>query len=490
MAKQRTLVDCYTDEPAGLGVPPFLGTWARLAAGQARTLPAYLTIDDVRLASLSAPCPPHTLDPPTGRTKSSLLNTTRPYAEIRTILQQTDQFIIVAGIQTPGKYLRAVPGTLHEIGNLLKPYRGTKILTGPAAALGSQSFGGRYAEQAEAFFDEMRPITFTDYDEVQEWFLKGAAIASSYPGRCIVELETGRGCPRNPGCSFCTEPLKGSVLWRAPELVLEEAKQLRSLGVQAFRLGKQSCMFSYCNGAVSDLEQLLSGMAALNPTVLHIDNANPAMVTEERVKLFVRYLTPGSTAAMGAESFDPAVITANNLNTNFEQTLAAVEILNRLGGHRGENGMHALLPGINILLGLAGETRETLEKNFSGLKHILDAGLMIRRINIRQVAIFPGTKMAEVGMRYLRKNKRHYKSWMERVRREIDFPFLQRLFPKGTVLTNCASEVHEGNVTFLRQLGSYPIIVGVRERLPLDNEYRIRVVDHMLRSLVGEVEDC
>ena len=45
---------------------------------------------------------------------------------------------------------------------------------------------------------------------------------------------------------------------------------------------------------------------------------------------------------------------------------------------------------------------------------------------------------------------------------------LQRLFPVGTVLKDLCSEVHNGDMTFMRQIGSYPIVVGVHERLPLE----------------------
>ena len=39
MARNRTIVDCYTGEPAGLGVPPFIGVWGRYLAGTYRDEP-------------------------------------------------------------------------------------------------------------------------------------------------------------------------------------------------------------------------------------------------------------------------------------------------------------------------------------------------------------------------------------------------------------------------------------------------------------------
>ncbi|MBM4027054.1 MAG: radical SAM protein [Planctomycetes bacterium] len=547
----RTILDCYTDEPAGLGVPPFIGVWPRYAAGWHRSMgvppmnsrsmgvppmdsgawagcPCYLTIDDLRLVRYVESVPKVTIDPPAGRTHIEVLNHTRPYEEIKQVLANTEELIIVVGVQTPGKYLSARPGTLREVGKLLSvagvpparaedlrssmrrrdafdtrgqdardtgaaspsryPFR--TVLTGPVLTGGTQFRGGARPQLPEAGdFDELHPLVFDTYEDLQPHALAGARLITQMPrlANRIVELETGRGCPREKGCSFCTEPIKQSVLWRRPELVIEEAKALMALGARALRLGKQSCIYSYEGGGPRKLETLLAGLAALKPTVLHIDNANPAMIDERRTELFVKYLTPGSTAAMGIESFDPEVTKANNLNCPYDLAFEAIRTVNRLGGQRGENGCHALLPGINILLGLAGETPETLDRNFAALKRIFAEGLLIRRINIRRVVPFPGTPLYEqAGQKYLRRNQRLYTPWIEKVRQEIDIPMLQKLFPVGTVLKDLCSEVHNGGTTFMRQIGSYPIVVAVWERLPLNEFFNVRVVGYRRRSLLAE----
>jgi radical SAM superfamily enzyme with C-terminal helix-hairpin-helix motif len=324
---------------------------------------------------------------------------------------------------------------------------------------------------------------------LQPHALRGARLIAQMPrlANRIVEIETGRGCPRVPGCSFCTEPIKQTVLWRRPELVMEEVRALMDCGARGFRLGKQSCIYSYEGGDPQKIETLLSGLAALGPTVLHVDNANPAMIDARRTELFVKYLTPGSTAAMGIESFDPEVTKANNLNCPYDLAFEAIRTVNRLGGERSANGCHALLPGVNLLLGLAGETAETLERNFAALQRILDEGLLIRRLNIRRVVPFPGTRLyAEAGHKYLRQNRQYYQPWIEKVRREIDIPLLQKLFPVGTVLKDLCSEVHNGGTTFMRQIGSYPIVVAVWERLPLNEFFDVRVTGYRRRSLLAE----
>jgi len=393
-------------------------------------------------------------------------------------------------VQTPGKYLSARPGTLHEVNKLLAPFKVRRILTGPVLSGGTQYRGGFRPQRPQAEdFEELRPFLFESYDELQPWALRGASFIRQMPrlDKRIVEIETGRGCPRGEGCSFCTEPIKHKVQWRDAGHVVEEVKALMDAGARAFRLGKQSCIYSYEGGDPQKIEAMLSALAALKPEVLHLDNANPAMVNEQRTELFVKYLTPGNTAAMGVESFDPEVAKANNLNSTYDMTFEAIRTINRIGGIRGDNGCHALLPGINILLGLAGETPETLDKNLAALQRILDEGLLVRRINIRRVVPFPGTRLyEEVGQKVLRQNRRHYTRWTHTVREKIDVPMLRKLFPPGTVLKNLCSEVHNGTTTFMRQIGSYPILVAVHERLPLDEFFNVRITGYMRRSLTGE----
>ncbi len=119
---RRTILDCYTDEPAGLGVPPFIGVWPRYAAGLFEDEPTYLTIDDIRLVRYVEYVPEVVIDPPYGRTHLEVLNHTRSYEEIRQVLENTDELVIIVGVQTPGKYLSARPGTLHEVEKLLRSF--------------------------------------------------------------------------------------------------------------------------------------------------------------------------------------------------------------------------------------------------------------------------------------------------------------------------------------------------------------------------------
>ncbi|MEK6984063.1 MAG: radical SAM protein [Nanoarchaeota archaeon] len=484
-----TILDCYTDEPAGLGVPPYLGTYPRYIAGYLNEDAYYLTIDDIRLWRKHNGISKNTR--PSQKTDITIYNLTANYENVKKVLENTDTLIVVLGVHVPGKYLSAVPGTLHEVIPMIRELRCRKILTGPAV-FGTQLFGGRFFEKADlGVFDKVDFSMFNfKYDDVKEYAIRGAQIAKQIPDYRMIEIETGHGCDIGK-CSFCTEPIKNRVEFREKENVLKEIIEFYSLGCRYFRLGKQTCFYTFPY-AVDLLKEIRNDCPEIK--VLHIDNVNPVKVVLDKkndfeiTKAIVKYCTSGNIAAFGVESFDIEVVKANTLNTPPQIAYEATKILNKYGAERGEDGMPRFLPGINIIFGLRGESKKTHEENMKWLKRIYDEGLMLRRINIRQVAIFEGTSLFNEGKdKFLRKNKKLYWKWRNEIRQKIDWPMLQRVIPKGTILKECYAEIYDGNTTFCRQFGTYPIIVGVKGRLELKKFYDLEVISHMLRSVTGKV---
>jgi radical SAM superfamily enzyme with C-terminal helix-hairpin-helix motif len=489
------ILDCYTDEPAGLGVPPYLGTYPRYLAGailEQKDAVYYLTIDDLRLLKKFSSKPPKHEK----KTNIRIHNLTSNCFNAGNILKRADVLVIVAGVQTPGKYLSAEPATIKEITRLVSGLKCKKVLTGPAV-FGTQLEGGKFFERTEKeifdFVDEAF-LGISDYEKIKKFAVRGAEILKQIPYPIIAEIETGGGCPRMPGCSFCTEPIKSKLEFREQKDIHSEMKALYSYGARHFRLGKQSCFYSYKNYSPDEIKNLLEPIRKSFPEIktLHIDNVNPSLVIREKgrqiTELIVKYCTAGNVAAFGVESFDEKVIKDNNLNTTPEQTVDAVKIINEVGGKRADNGMHHFLPGINLLFGLKSESKESFEKNYYWLKKILDSNLLLRRINIRQVAIFKGTKLhEEVGNKFIKKNKKYYWSWRHMIRQQIDLPMLKKLVPTGTIIKDARAEIYDGNTTFCRQFGSYPLIIGIKKRLELNKLYNIKVTAHMLRSAVGEI---
>ncbi|NJE07457.1 radical SAM protein [Thermococcus sp. M39] len=518
------IVDGYTDEPAGLGVPPYLGIYPRYAYGAIKKARKdaqifYLTIDDLRFTF-------------EGEQGIKTKNKTPNVFKVREILSKADLIIYIGGLHTPGKYLSAVPSQVEEVARFLKQFNGTKILGGPAfmgsAHQGGTKISSRELMLANQIFDyvvygdleaflydfltnpkDADPFRFRTYNELRDYALLGAEVVKQfpdYPEFVIVEIETQRGCPKAMGiggCSFCTEPVRYRKVENRPiKDIIEEIELLYKLGVRHFRIGRQSCIFSYMakpNGRVpipnpDAIEKLFKGIreAAPNLKTLHVDNANPAVIAnypEKSIRIakaLIKYGTSGNVVAFGLETADPKVAKKNNLNATAEETYEAVKILNEVGAKRGPNGMPWLLPGINIIFGLPGETKKSYEITFQFLKRLVDDGLMVRRINIRQVVVFPGTPLWFMKDKVKTEKHKHLiKHYKYKIRHEIDLPMLKRVVPVGTILRDVRAEVYDNGLTYGRQIGSYPLIVGIPKQIELNKFYDVLIVDHGFRSITG-----
>ena len=103
---------------------------------------------------------------------------------------------------------------------------------------------------------------------------------------------------------------------------------------------------------------------------------------------------------------------------------------------------------------------------------------MVRRINIRQV--LPIRREFSV-----RVDQRRFKRFKEEVREDIDRVMLERVAPYGTVLRDVYMELQDGNTTFGRQIGSYPLLVGVPYKVDTERFRDIFVTDWGFRSITG-----
>jgi radical SAM superfamily enzyme with C-terminal helix-hairpin-helix motif len=454
MGRKAILLDGYVDEPAMLGVPPYLSPLARYCYGALASAGwdvEYYTIDGLREGAR---------------------------------LYDADMLAVIHGAIVPGKYLRGMPISARELASVARSFRGTKVVGGAAVrfSAGESEFAD-FDHVADKDLDAMlwgvasggEPSDrWRTSKEWAKWSLAGAAMASrhpDFPQPLVAEVDTSRGCVRYicGGCSFCSEPSYGEPYFRPSDEIAAEVGALAGAGVVNFRLGGQACIYSYMADGVGEsetptpnvpaLRRLFEGVrrAAPDLKVLHLDNANPAVIAEspeesrEATEVFVTNCTSGNVLALGLESADPAVREANNLNATAEQVDFSVRLMNEVGGKKGANGLPALLPGINFLAGLDGETRRTFDINLAFLRGLLDDGLAVRRINIRQVS----PRIRDFNTR------RHYadfRRFKEIVRREIDAPMLERLAPAGTALRDVYVEIRIGGATFGRQPGSYPIL--------------------------------
>ncbi len=280
------------------------------------------------------------------------------------------------------------------------------------------------------------------------------------------------------------EPLRGRPLQRDPRAIIEEVRALYIMGARNFRLGRQADILVYGSKelgaeewpkpAPETLEKLFRGIRAVAPDlkVLHIDNVNPGTIarhTDESLKalkVIVKYHTPGDVAAMGLETADPKVAKVNDLNTTPEEALKAIEIVDKVGAARGYNGLPHLLPGLNFILGLPGETAETYYHNRAFLEEVLRRGYLVRRVNIRRLLPLPSTRVWRMRHGVHRRLEAKARSFIKWVREVFDVDMLRRIVPAGTRLRGLWVESCADGLCYARQPGSYPLTVTLRGKLP------------------------
>ncbi|MFB6157815.1 MAG: radical SAM protein [Haloferacaceae archaeon] len=504
-----TVVDGYVDEPAHFGVPPYVSTYPRFTAGA--LVDAGVPRDAVTY---------HTID--------ALRDERDRWRDVA----DADLLVYVGGMTVPGKYVGGTPAEPDEVRDLAWTAEGTTVLGGPVRfGVGEENAGAQETARDDLDYDfvamgdieaavhdlvrdglEGYNDRYRTYDEVARWAREGAFVVEDHPNHpdyLIAELETSRGCAYR--CSFCTEPMYGDPGFRTAESVVREVEALYDRGVRHFRLGRQADILAFGGDGEAPnpdaLRRLYGGIREVAPDLgtLHLDNMNPVTIVDypersrEGIRIIAEHNTPGDTAAFGLESADPVVQEQNNLLVSADECLEAVRVVNEEAGWRpGEDPADAptygeaaprrlpkLLPGINLVHGLQGERAETFEHNRRFLDRVLDEGLMLRRVNIRQVMAFEGTDMAETGADLAHEHKKRFKSYKREVREAVDRPMLRRVAPPGTVLPDVHLEYHEDGRTFGRQLGTYPLLVGIPGERPLGGTLDVAVVDYGYRSVTG-----
>ena len=508
------ILDGYEDEPAAFGVPPYVGFHIRYVCGvfeQHKIDYTYMTIDQWRLTSQQ---------------------------ERQEVLRTTEGFVCIAGAVVPGRYIRGTPISRKESTELIRLLpRDIPALFGGWAVRGWKQQGWLPLRSNLFLAVQDTDATLNQFlkngtwkherrnaEEWTTWAQLGATskAVTHHPdlgtdekkGPLTYEVEVYQGCVRfKRGCKFCIEPKKGIPIWRTPDDIIREVKLAHDSGVQHVRLGGMTDTYTYMAEGVKDLEypipnpepiaQLLHGLREDDRLgILHTDNGNPSIIAEniepstEITKTLVETLSDGAVLSFGLESADPNVHAANWLNCDAQQLKSALRLINEYGRGRGERGLPKLLPGLNFIAGLNGERPETYDMNLNLLRELRNEGLLLRRINIRQVE---GEGFQEIP-------QSEFKQFKSAVRETIDTPLLQELFPLGHVLRDVHWETHDGRtrlpvhlteehtgnsihgragLTFGRQIGAYPILIGVPYHIPLESSSNIMITGHGARSITG-----
>ena len=200
---------------------------------------------------------------------------------------------------------------------------------------------------------------------------------------------------------------------------------------------------------------------------------------------------PGTAAALVALLAYSEVVEANALTCTAQILLRAVANINEAGGHAGPRGLPVLLPGLNLIYGLPGETHRTHYENLSWLVRILDAGYLCHRINVRQARAYPGTGLSARQQVAAPPSAEHFGTWKADVSHVFDQPMKQRVYPAGMTIGGLHSFFVTARGTWHRRLGSYPIqVVEAGAVRPLFEDTGLVVTGHEPRHLYGARPDA
>ena len=59
------------------------------------------------------------------------------------------------------------------------------------------------------------------------------------------------------------------------------------------------------------------------------------------------------------------------------------------------------------------------------------------------------------------------------------------MLPLSNILYNVYTELYIGNITFGRQMGSYPLLVGIPGKFPLNQNINVKIIDYGFRSITA-----
>ena len=283
--KYDVIVDCYTDEPSGLGVPPFLSVHSRYIVGaleEKNIKYYYLTIDDLRYSEGERHLE--------NSFNKRIINTTVNKEMVKEVLSNSQNIYVVMGCFVKYEYVSAEPPTFTEVESLLKPYNNRKLLfyslggneltrenirkTVPQDLFEEIIFGNTY----NYFINEKENRFKPNYDKLKNIAIKSSSVLKQLNRPLVMEIETATGCNRKPGCTFCIEGMRGLPLqFRPIEDIVSEIKSLYDEGALYFRLGRQPNFYAYMDCNSERIEDLFKKIWEECPNIktLHIDNVSP-----------------------------------------------------------------------------------------------------------------------------------------------------------------------------------------------------------------------
>ncbi|HWR92539.1 MAG TPA: radical SAM protein, partial [Desulfobacterales bacterium] len=198
-------------------------------------------------------------------------------------------------------------------------------------------------------------------------------------------MTTSRGCPH--ACIFCIgrRMVGARVRFHGPARVASELERLARLGFHQVNLADDLFTADRRRCAAVCDEILRRGLTVKWTSFARVDTVSEPLLTKMR--------SAGCTAvSFGIESANPGILKTVRKGIRVEQVVEAVGMCARAG----------VTPFASFILGLPGETPETLRETIEFGKRLEEHGLVY---GFHLLAPFPGTEVreraAELGLRIL-----------------------------------------------------------------------------------------
>jgi radical SAM superfamily enzyme YgiQ (UPF0313 family) len=193
--------------------------------------------------------------------------------------------------------------------------------------------------------------------------------------RMPISMTTSRGCPFK--CIFCVgrQMVGAKVRYRSPRSVVDEMQSLVKMNFHQINLADDlfTANKPHCLAVCDEIEK----------RQLEISWTSFARVDTVSLELLRRMRRAGCTAvSFGIESGDPAILKSIKKGITLDQVTAAVDMCDRAG----------VVPYASFILGLPGETEESLQQTLNFGEKLKRMGLMF---GFHLLAPFPGTEIRE-----------------------------------------------------------------------------------------------
>jgi len=490
------IIDCYTDEPSWLWVPPFLWTYQRYLSQSLNYVwknHYYITIDDLRYYK--------NWNKKDINDYKKTINLTKNCDIVWDLIWKADNIYIISGCFINYNYFSCKPPLDSELSNLISSIH-KKITLFYELWIKNKIDKSFY--EWSLYFNIDKLVLWNPYNYILNWIEDNYEWDYSMLGKIsnhecsilkqlsrpyIIELETWTWCNHGK-CSFCIEAIrKTKINYRNVEDILEEVKSLYNSWAVNFRIWKQPNFYNFQNQNVIKFKQLLSGIREICPKLetLHIDNVNAEDVITpnwiEITKLLAKYCTSWNIINFWVETFDPLVREKNRLNWSVEDIHKAIEIINKYWWKICSDWQYLMLPWINILYWLPFHTFKTLDDNIINLEKILKKGLKTRRTFIRRITN-PFWFNYWLTWKYSSDNNT-FLEFEKTINDNFIMPTQMDVYKIWTIIKSLEEIVYDWKNTIIRKIWTCPERFVVRwVNLQVWNKYNIKITKHIWPRLM------